>query len=156
MDYEPLSVALRFGFIVLLYIFLLWIARSSRADIRRLTYVAPESTRVHQQAPQSIGASDPEGWLIVAAGGGLQPGMRFDAFGGASIGRSSDADIQIDDRYASSIHARVYPAGGGFILEDMRSTNGTLLNGEPVDGEVVLENGDRIGIGDTELIFEGG
>jgi pSer/pThr/pTyr-binding forkhead associated (FHA) protein len=96
----------------------------------------------------------PEGWLVVATGGGLEPGTRFDAFGGVSIGRSSEADIRIDDRYASSIHARVYPAAGGFILEDMRSTNGTLLNGQVVEGEVVLSHGDRIGIGDTELIFE--
>lgn len=154
MDYEPLSVALRFGFIVLLYLFLLWIARSSRADMRRLAYVAPESTRVHESVPQPLGSVEPEGWLVLTAGGGLEPGTRFDAFGGVSIGRSSEADIQIEDRYASSIHARVYPAGGGFILEDMRSTNGTLLNGQVVEDEVALTHGDRIGIGDTELIFE--
>lgn len=154
MDYEPLSVALRFGFIVLLYLFLLWIARSSRTDMRRLAYVAPESTRVHGSMAPAAGAIEPEGWLVVATGGGLEPGTRFDAFGGVSIGRSSEADIRIDDRYASSIHARVYPAAGGFILEDMRSTNGTLLNGQVVEGEVVLSHGDRIGIGDTELIFE--
>lgn len=158
MDYEPLSVALRFGFIALLYIFLLWIARSSRADMNRLMDGgggAPTGTGVHDLDPHvGAGEADPEGWLVVAAGGGLQPGTRFDAFGGVSIGRSSEADIRIKDRYASSIHARVFPVAGGFILEDMRSTNGTTLNGRRIEGEVVLEHGDRIGIGDTELVFE--
>src|SRR5665811_1245312 len=49
-----------------------------------------------------------------------------------------------------------HPAAGRFYLEDMRSTNGTLLNDSPVTGEVELADGDRIAIGDTELRFEGG
>lgn len=156
MDYEPLSVALRFGFIALLYIFLLWIARSSRADMKRLVLGSGEVAGGREIDAQPVSESDPEGWLVVTQGGGLDPGLRFDAFGGVSIGRSSEADICIEDRYASSIHARVFPAAGGFILEDMRSTNGTTLNGRPVEGEVALEHGDRIAIGDTELIFEAG
>lgn len=156
MDYEPLSVALRFGFIALLYLFLLWIARNSRADMRRLSYSATEPGRGRDTDLHAIAPTDPEGWLVMVRGGGLDPGLRFDAFGGVSIGRSSEADIQIEDRYASSIHARVYPAAGGFILEDMRSTNGTQLNGQAVEGEVALEPGDHIVIGDTELIFEAG
>lgn len=155
MDYEPLSVALRFGFIALLYIFLLWIARSSRSDMKRLMQSAGDFAG-GRELDQPLGEPDPEGWLVVARGGGLEPGLRFDAFGGVSIGRSSEADIRIDDRYASSIHARVFPAAGGFILEDMRSTNGTTLNGQLIEGEAALEHGDRIGIGDTELIFEAG
>lgn len=156
MDYEPLSVALRFGFIALLYLFLLWIARSSRVDMKRLILNSGQVSTASEIDVPAVGDPDPEGWLVVTAGGGISPGTRFDAFGGVSIGRSSDADIRIEDRYASSIHARVYPAAGGFILEDMRSTNGTTLNGQSVDGEVALEPGDRIGIGDTEFIFEAG
>lgn len=156
MDYEPLSVALRFGFIALLYIFLLWIARSSRVDMRRLIQSAEAGPVVADLGGEVISRPDPEAWLVVAGGGGLEPGVRFDAFGGVSIGRSSEADIQIEDRYASSIHARIYPAAGGFILEDMRSTNGTTLNGQDVVGEVALEDGDRIRIGDTEFVFEAG
>lgn len=156
MDYEPLSVALRFGFIALLYIFLLWIARSSRADMRRLSQTGAPVAGGHDTDMHAVATADPEGWLVAARGGGLESGLRFDAFGGVSIGRSSEADIRIEDRYASSIHARVYPGAGGFILEDMRSTNGTQVNGRTVVGEIPLEPGDRIVIGDTELIFEAG
>jgi predicted component of type VI protein secretion system len=124
--------------------------------MKRLIRASPEAAGAREVDAQLYDEADPEGWLVVAQGGGLDPGMRFDAFGGVSIGRSSDADIRIDDRYASSIHARVYPAAGGFILEDMRSTNGTTLNGHSIDGEAALEHGDRIAIGDTELIFEAG
>ncbi len=123
--------------------------------MRRLV-AAESSMGPFDTTVQPMAEPDPEGWLIVAAGGGLEPGLRFDAFGGVTIGRSSEADIRIEDRYASSIHARVFPGPGGFILEDMRSTNGTLLNGQTLEGEALLKSGDRIGIGDTELIFEAG
>jgi len=167
VDYEPLSVALKFGFIALLYLFLLWIVRGARADLRRLSGPAPDSTGAHAHAGAHPGGGyggraaaasepDPDAWLLVSKGGGLEVGARYDLFGGLSIGRSGEADIRLEDRYASGIHARVYPAAGRFYLEDMRSTNGTLLNDSPVTGEVELADGDRIAIGDTELRFEGG
>lgn len=158
MDYEPLSVALKFGFIALLYLFLLWIVFSSRADLRRLGTVAPapDATGAHRAAAGGPPAPAPVAWLVVTAGGGLQPGERFELFGSLSIGRSAEADLPIEDRYASGIHVRVFEQGGRFYVEDMQSTNGTRLNGEPVDGEAELQYGDRIGIGDTELMFEAG
>ncbi len=156
MDYEPLSVALKFGFIALLYLFLLWIARSSGADLRRLSGPAPDATGLHSASPVEAHVRDPEAWLVVVKGGGLSAGERFDLFGGLSIGRSGSADIRIEDRYASGIHARVFPSGGRFYLEDMQSTNGTSLNGEAMQGEAELVDGDTVGIGDTELRFEAG
>ena len=93
---------------------------------------------------------------MVLAGGGLTQGERFDLFGGVSLGRSPDADIRIDDRYASGIHARLFSRGGNYYVEDMNSTNGTLLNAEPLHGEAELAHGDLIRIGDTEFRFEQG
>ena len=87
-------------------------------------------------------------------GGGLDAGRRFDLFGGASVGRSADADVRIEDRYASQIHLRVYSRGGSYYVEDMNSTNGTFLNGSQLDGSAELQHLDRIQIGDTEFRFE--
>ena len=47
MDYDPISVALKFGFLVVLYLFLLWIARSSLKDLRGTVAPAPDATGFH-------------------------------------------------------------------------------------------------------------
>jgi len=155
MDYEPISVALKFGFLAVLYLFLLWIARSAIKDLRRTAAPAPDATGYHA-VPAFDGAGDggDEAWLVAERGGGLQAGERFDLFGGLSIGRSGDADVQIDDRYASGLHARIYSRTGRFYVEDLNSTNGTLLNDGTLNGEAELSDGDLIRIGDTEFRFE--
>ena len=157
MDYEPISVGLKFGFIAVLYLFLLWIARSALKDLRRTTAPAPDATGLHaaELGVGGDGASD-DAWLVVERGGGLEPGARYDLFGGLSIGRSSDADVRIEDRYASGLHARIYAHRSRFFIEDMNSTNGTLLNDHALEGEAELGAGDLIRIGDTEFRFEPG
>jgi len=154
MEYEPISVALKFGFLAVLYLFLLWIARSALKDLRRTVVPAPDATGYHQVPAYDGGGRGDEAWLVAERGGGLREGERFDLFGGLSIGRSGDADVRIDDRYASGLHARIYSRGGHFFVEDLGSTNGTLLNDATLDGEAELAEGDLIRIGDTEFRFE--
>jgi hypothetical protein len=155
MAYDPISVALKFGFLVVLYLFLLWIARSAFKDLRRTVSPAPDATGFHHApafgAPPSAAA---EAWLIAERGGGLEQGERFDLIGGLSIGRSRDADVQIDDRYASGIHARIFNRENRVYVEDMSSTNGTLLNDATLKGEAELLDGDVVRIGDTEFRLE--
>jgi pSer/pThr/pTyr-binding forkhead associated (FHA) protein len=154
MDYDPISVALKFGFIAVLYLFLLWTARSALKDLRGTVAPAPDATGFHPVAP----AAEPAGleaWLIAERGGGLREGERFDLIGGLSIGRSSEADVRIDDRYASGLHARIFPRDGRTYIEDMNSTNGTMVNDATLHGEVELLDGDLVRIGDTQFRFEG-
>jgi hypothetical protein len=73
--------------------------------------------------------------------------------GGLVIGRARDCDIVVDDPSVSRRHAEVRPQEGGFGVADLGSTNGTLLNGEPVE-TAPLTAGDRITVGRTELRFE--
>src|SRR5262245_42036400 len=109
-------------------------------------------TGYHDVLGHEPGATD--AWLIVDQGGGLSKGERFDLFGGVSLGRSPDADIRLDDRYASGIHARVFNRSGGYYVEDMNSTNGTLLNSQELHDEAELSPADTIRKGDTECRFE--
>jgi pSer/pThr/pTyr-binding forkhead associated (FHA) protein len=95
-------------------------------------------------------------WLIVERGGGLRQGERFDLIGGLSIGRSGEADLSIDDRYASGVHARIFSRDGHVYIEDMNSTNGTRVNDAELRGEVELIDGDLVQIGDTQFRFEAG
>jgi hypothetical protein len=150
-DLEPVAVALKFGFLAVLYLFLLWVTRMALRDLKSTATPGIE-TGYHEVLHGEAGATD--AWLIVEAGGGLTKGERFDLFGGVSLGRSPDADIRLDDRYASGIHARVFGRSGNYFAEDMNSTNGTLLNSQELHGEAELSPGDRIRIGDTEFTFE--
>jgi len=154
VEYDPISVALKFGFLAVLFLFLLVIARSALKDLRRTASPAPDATGFHSPAAFAEVARGVDAWLVADRGGGLEPDQRFDLIGGLSIGRSKDADVQIADRYASGIHARVFERGGRHYVEDMNSTNGTLLNGATLNGEAELIDGDTIQIGDTEFRLE--
>jgi hypothetical protein len=156
VDYDPISVALKFGFLAVLYLFLLWVARSALKDLRRTVAPAPDATGFHQAPAFGEAPSGTEAWLVVERGGGLEVGERFDLIGGLSIGRSADADVQIDDRYASGLHARIFSREGRTYVEDMRSTNGTILNEATLNGEAELIDGDVVRIGDTDFRYEEG
>lgn len=72
--------------------------------------------------------------------------------GAAVIGRMEGSEIEIGDPGASRRHAEVRKQGADFILDDLGSTNGTLVNGSEV-GQHTLADGDRITIGRTVLEF---
>lgn len=71
-----------------------------------------------------------------------------------SIGRASDCSIPIKDRYLSRKHAEIIADGNTWVLKDLGSANGTYLNGSRVERDELLKTGDRIRLGDTEIVFE--
>ncbi len=73
---------------------------------------------------------------------------------GATIGRSRDCDIVLDDSSVSRRHAELRPAGAGWTIEDLGSTNGVRVNDLTVHGAHQVRTGDRIEIGSTEILFE--
>ncbi len=73
---------------------------------------------------------------------------------GVTIGRSRGCDIVLDDPNVSRQHAEVRPRGGTWILTDLGSTNGTLLNRRKIGEPEVLSGGDEIEIGTSLILFE--
>lgn len=156
---EPVSVGLKFGFIVVLYLFLLWVASSTLFDLRR-----GAGGRARQEASSDAtgmySTSDPlvdldrdfEPRLVVGRAAGHDPGVAYDLIDGATLGRG-DVEIQLDDPFASSRHARISRQGRTLVIEDLGSTNGTYLNDAPLNGPQPLHDGDMIRIGDCEFAY---
>ena len=69
------------------------------------------------------------------------------------LGREPDATIQIDARGVSRHHARILVAQGAATLEDLRSKNGTQINGQNVEVPTPLRDGDEIGLGTARVTF---
>ncbi len=169
---QPVSVALKFGFLAVLYLFLLWVARSALRDLRgRDTrspagfgvaggagsgYATPADATGLQSASAlgrpDISRRDPR--LVVARATGHDPGMIYDLDGDLVLGRGDHAEIRLEDPFASSRHARIYEQAGTLVLEDLRSTNGTYLNEELLDTPRPLHPGDHLRIGESEFVFE--
>ncbi|MDI6711601.1 MAG: FHA domain-containing protein [Anaerosomatales bacterium] len=78
-------------------------------------------------------------------------GVRVPLDGPVLIGRSPDADLVIADEFVSAIHARVTPDSDGVVVEDLGSTNGTLLDGQPVTRPLRGSVGSRIVLGRNEI-----
>jgi hypothetical protein len=158
---EPVSVGLKFGFLAVLYLFLVWVAWSSMRDLRRgrggvveADRAAPsDATGMYDAASGLAGYEDEfEPRLLVERAAGHEAGVAYDLMHGATLGRG-DVEIHLEDPFASSRHARISREGHVLVLEDLGSTNGTYLNEEPLDGPQPLHDGDRIRIGDSEFSY---
>jgi hypothetical protein len=92
--------------------------------------------------------------LIVTASPSLAPGGEYPLEAGMTIGRSRSNGIPISDQFASHMHARVFPKGHFFYIEDLSSTNGTFVNGRRIDEPAQLKVRDEIRLGETVLRYE--
>jgi len=159
---EPVSVGLKFAFLAILYLFLLWISRSALKDLRRGAFGgapappdhAADATGMHPASSLDVlsGDDDVAPRLVVDSVPGLQPGMAYDISGGATLGRG-DVEIQLEDPFASSRHAHLVRQGAMLVIEDLGSTNGTYLNDELLRGPQPLHAGDRVRIGDSTFTY---
>jgi hypothetical protein len=72
-----------------------------------------------------------------------------------TVGRLAECDLVVDDPGASRQHARIHREGDAFVVTDLGSTNGTLVNGRSIHDHE-LRDGDTITIGETDLLFRSG
>jgi phosphoserine phosphatase RsbU/P len=73
--------------------------------------------------------------------------------GTVTLGRANDCTVPIRDRFLSRKHAEIGHDGRAWFVRDCGSVNGTMLNGARVVDRLPLKNGDRITLGDSELVF---
>lgn len=157
---EPVSVGLKFGFLAILYLFLIWVAWSAMRDLRRGRggivesdrQPPPDATGMYSAVSGLGGVEEFEPRLVVEHAAGHHSGAAYELTRGATLGRG-DVEIPLEDPFASSRHARISREGHTVVLEDLGSTNGTYLNDTPLDGPQPLRDGDRIRIGDSEFTY---
>lgn len=119
--------------IVLLYLFVFAVAKTGVGLVRG------------QRKDSAIWAVD------IEKGARALRGLHVDILGPVVIGRSPSSDIVVDEPYVSSTHARFSLQGPALVLEDLQSTNGTLVNGHSISQPVTLRDTDEVQIGDTIL-----
>jgi pSer/pThr/pTyr-binding forkhead associated (FHA) protein len=154
---DPVSVGLKFGFLIVLYLFLIWVSRSALKDLRRgrgATVDAGPAPTSEATSMHTIGSAPDSPLLVVESAPGHSAGSRYDVSGGATLGRG-DVEIVLEDPFASTRHARIERQGTAVVLEDLGSTNGTYLNDELLSGPQPLHPGDRVRIGDSHFTFQG-
>src|SRR5437016_11661288 len=93
--------------------------------------------------------------LLIAEGAGRGRRFRF-ARESVAIGRGPENDVVLDDGAVSRAHARIERRGGGWVLLDRASANGTRLNGAALEASAALRDRDRIEIGKVTFEFRGG
>lgn len=154
---EPTAVILQVAFLAVLFLFVAWVVRSSLRDLRgpdssRMVAGAPLSDATGIHSAETVGAGsavDPR--LIVERAPGHTPGMEYEIGEGAILGRGDQAEIRLDDPYASSRHARLSLQGGRVVLEDLGSTNGTYLDRSKVTTAVRVPIGTPVHVGKTVI-----
>ncbi|WP_092198622.1 FHA domain-containing protein FhaB/FipA [Blastococcus tunisiensis] len=148
---EIVLQAFRFGFLLLLWLFIFAAFRVVRADLfgGRTGRVASVPPRAAASTGRKRGQRSPK-TLVVTAGPltgtkitlGDQPIL---------IGRADDSTLVLTDDFASSRHARLTNRGGQWYVEDLGSTNGTYLDQQRVQGPLLVGPGQPIRIGQTAL-----
>jgi pSer/pThr/pTyr-binding forkhead associated (FHA) protein len=148
---------IRFGFLALLWLFVLAAMRVIRTDLRasgqpRIATPPPARRRGRGSTagPPSRPAPGAPTHLMVTEGG--LTGTRISLTGApVLIGRANDSTLVLEDDYASTRHARISLQDGMWVVEDLGSTNGTYLGQRKVDGPTPMEPGVPLRIGKTAL-----
>ncbi|MEO6351126.1 MAG: FHA domain-containing protein [Candidatus Limnocylindrales bacterium] len=141
MDVFTLTLwLLRIGFVVLIYVFFLAVARALWTDLRAGV----------------SGAGRPLGRLLVVSSPEGKPpagtSIALDAVN--SLGRDVNNSIVVDDTFVSTEHSLLTFRGRAWYIEDRGSTNGTWLNGHRVAGLIPLGYGDELQVGQVRFRLE--
>jgi pSer/pThr/pTyr-binding forkhead associated (FHA) protein len=126
--------ALRLVFLGLLVLFVLQVARSMASHVGPMT-----------RAPRRSVSE------VVIVRSETQAGATFRIKDALTFGRSDDADVLLDDPYASEFHLRFSAEEDRLVLQDLGSTNGTYLNGRRVTAPVTVAKGDAVQVGKTVM-----
>ena len=158
LDTEQTLLALKIGFLVLLYLFIWAVVRSVTRDLRSapqesIVLSAQEANELRARYEPVVRV--PAARLLVLESPALQPGTLVELREPTRLGRGAENAIRLDgDDFVSTRHALLEPRPDGVYVEDVGSTNGTFVNGGRVTTARLLVPGDVVRIGQTDLRVE--
>jgi pSer/pThr/pTyr-binding forkhead associated (FHA) protein len=150
---------IRLAFLAVLWLFVIAAVGVIRTDMFGSSSPGRSSRKAKQRVrpapaarpakPARSGRAAPQQLLVTAGGlAGTSVGLADQQI---TIGRANDATLVLDDDYASTRHARLFPQDGQWIVEDLGSTNGTYLDRQKVTQPTPVPIGVPIRIGKTVL-----
>ncbi len=149
---------IRLAFLAVLWLFVIAAVGVVRTDLfgsarpgrqRRRQRKQPQAKPPRQARPGRASRGTPQRLLVTAGGlAGTSIGLTDQQI---TIGRANDATLVLNDDYASTRHARLFPQDGQWIVEDLGSTNGTYLDRQKVTQPTPVPPGVPIRIGKTVL-----
>jgi hypothetical protein len=146
---EGVLTVLKFCLLALLYLFLARVVWTVSTELRGTPAVAaapPEPSR-------AAGRGSRKGnWRVTIVEPASERGAAYELAGELTIGRAGGCGITLSaDTFVSQVHARIFERDGDAYAEDLGSTNGTAVNGNPIGEPTRLRRGDRVHIGETVL-----
>lgn len=146
MSFAVVVLIARLALVLILYLFLLVVVRAVYRDLR-----AAGTSRAPARVPSAAGTPH----LVVLAAGqtAYQVGEQFRLRNPTTLGRDPSSDIPVEDDFVSGQHLRLLASGGGWLAQDLNSTNGTRLNGARLQGTVPIKPGDILDVGRLRLRF---
>ncbi|MEM9204077.1 MAG: FHA domain-containing protein [Actinomycetota bacterium] len=163
---DQLLLILRVGLLALVYLTFFRVLRAVWVELRtesRVVVAAPLVVPASNTSPAPVSATATPPAGAAVDGGGLSAarlvvlapaplaGTVFDLQTETTIGRAAGCGVMVDDPRVSKLHARLFHSGGRWVVEDLGSTNGTLLNGNVLDLAKNVGPGDRIQVGEHVL-----
>jgi pSer/pThr/pTyr-binding forkhead associated (FHA) protein len=154
---DPAQRFLEYVFLALLYLFFLRVVRAVWVELREPRLVAaPQGPPNSPPQPARAAPGAPKGRNVPRELAVISPeeakGQAFPLAEEISIGRAPGCAVALPtDTFVSQVHARVFRRGDEYWVEDLGSTNGTLVNGRKLTGPAPLRKGDRLQVGRTVL-----
>jgi FHA domain len=144
---------LKYVFLAVLYIFVWRLVKVVYLELRperARRAPAPRAKAPTPARPPARRTRKTPGRLAVVDGSSLK-GKSFELADELLIGRASKCHLVLDDTYVSQMHARIFGRNGGFMVEDLGSTNGTYLNRQRITSPTKVHRGDQVKIGKTVM-----
>jgi hypothetical protein len=158
LDTEQTLLVLKIGFLVLLYLFIWAVVRSVTRDLRSapqesIVLSAQEANELRARYEPVVQAPRPR--VLVRDRPARRPGTTLELKTPTRLGRGGENAVRLDgDDFVSTRHALLEPRPDGLWVEDVGSTNGTFVNGARVTTARLLQPGDVVRIGKTDLQVE--
>ena len=169
-----LVATLKIAFLVLMWLFILFVTNVIRVDLFGRRVTAEELVAADEQASSlstgslqksfrgrraaRAGAAPPPAptTVTITTGRGAGTSATLPEVGKEIVlGRASSCDLDVDDDYASSKHAKIWRDAEGFVVEDLLSTNGTYVNGQRITQPVRIDRGDIVRVGRSQMQLDG-